>query len=701
MIPVPSSPDIASIDFAVLFDISTVVPTVTLTNGSTGSNLAGCTWWYEIITPSGTYMHQGTQGTSDASGNWTTLTSNTWPQPFGQIEWSGSNYAVILYVLDAHTHIYQLRKEIPIRRPQGSTPQAKNNFAAPAKETLYVETRCNDAKMYVADQINYAYEGEFGTSVAKTFTVDYPLDITGTRPAPYVVTDFNNALVPMPYSGYYNLFLSSKMRYDFPDGISIQLIYKVMQAFNVWCNVDLCPLLCSYNDLVEKVKRGDCKNGSQAEWKDKLVVITGLITQAMLLKIQPNCGNKDLPALIEEIKCLGEFDCNCFATGINETSSLEVITQLNFETCGNIQVGHITTDDAGMATIPISVTGYDFATTIGGVTDNGFTGVASSIDCNRVITFNIDANNATLGFFRQTGNTFGASAIIGTKDNFGLFFRTNNVNKASLAATGQFALFAGADEAVESISNTGNANKLFIGIGVGNQYAANTAFFSLGTTLSSANPSIGITAASLNVFNLGTVYFNNASGIMFTAQPAGTNTNMSLFGLASSSNSSGSGMNATTGILNWLTLPLNSGTNSQFNPASGNAVFNMLNIDAVINGSGSFTGQFVDINLNPQFVGVDATNDKYVGIKSTSIYGAFLRQEGTAKNSLHQLHLGSINSYPGAVLSMDSTTQAVLFPRMTQTQRDAITGTTDGMMIYQTDNTPGFYKRAGGSWSII
>lgn len=48
-----------------------------------------------------------------------------------------------------------------------------------------------------------------------------------------------------------------------------------------------------------------------------------------------------------------------------------------------------------------------------------------------------------------------------------------------------------------------------------------------------------------------------------------------------------------------------------------------------------------------------------------------------------------------AILDVKSTTQGVLVPRMTQTERNAIASPATGLMIYQTDNTPGFYYNAG------
>ncbi len=51
-----------------------------------------------------------------------------------------------------------------------------------------------------------------------------------------------------------------------------------------------------------------------------------------------------------------------------------------------------------------------------------------------------------------------------------------------------------------------------------------------------------------------------------------------------------------------------------------------------------------------------------------------------------------------AMLDVKSTTKGMLIPRMTQGQRTAISSPVEGLMIYQTDNTSGFYYYTGSVW---
>jgi hypothetical protein len=63
-----------------------------------------------------------------------------------------------------------------------------------------------------------------------------------------------------------------------------------------------------------------------------------------------------------------------------------------------------------------------------------------------------------------------------------------------------------------------------------------------------------------------------------------------------------------------------------------------------------------------------------------------------------QVGINNENPDASAALDITSTTGGVLIPRMTETQRDAISPAATGLMIYQTDGTAGFYYYNGSSW---
>lgn len=61
--------------------------------------------------------------------------------------------------------------------------------------------------------------------------------------------------------------------------------------------------------------------------------------------------------------------------------------------------------------------------------------------------------------------------------------------------------------------------------------------------------------------------------------------------------------------------------------------------------------------------------------------------------------IGTTTPNASALLEITSTSKGLLVPRMTKTQRDAILSPATGLLIYQTNNTAGFYYFNGSSWT--
>lgn len=76
----------------------------------------------------------------------------------------------------------------------------------------------------------------------------------------------------------------------------------------------------------------------------------------------------------------------------------------------------------------------------------------------------------------------------------------------------------------------------------------------------------------------------------------------------------------------------------------------------------------------------------------------------TAQNTFPatgRVGIGTTSPNASALLEIKSTSKGLLVPRMTKAQRDAIGGPATSLLIYQTDNTPGFYYYAGSSWKAV
>jgi endosialidase-like protein len=67
-------------------------------------------------------------------------------------------------------------------------------------------------------------------------------------------------------------------------------------------------------------------------------------------------------------------------------------------------------------------------------------------------------------------------------------------------------------------------------------------------------------------------------------------------------------------------------------------------------------------------------------------------------NMFSQVGIGTTTPHSSSALDITSTTAGLLAPRMTQAQRNAITTPATGLLIYQTDNAPGFYYYTGSAW---
>jgi hypothetical protein len=113
-------------------------------------------------------------------------------------------------------------------------------------------------------------------------------------------------------------------------------------------------------------------------------------------------------------------------------------------------------------------------------------------------------------------------------------------------------------------------------------------------------------------------------------------------------------------------------------PTSTNIRYNMLSIIPVYNQTGTADGAFVGIDYNPTIASLLGRH-----------YAATFRSGSVG--------IGTSAPNASAALDVTSTTQGVLFPRMTTTQRNAISSPADGLVIYNTTDNK-LQVRAAGAW---
>ena len=321
---IPNSPDISQLLVNVIFDISNKYPIIYLQNLSTGQNLANVSYGFYITSPSQTVIHDGNVIQPDVSGIWQNFTFYSanpdptlsppptnyivapWPRPFGQIEWSGAPYMLTVIAKDSNGNTWELPIEQDICRPAGNLPTALNTYGL---GEVAITPDCNRGNLFFENFTNSSYKGLSGTQESSQLKVLYPDDETDTAPTPFIINNFATALVPITYdSQNYEYVYNSIFLYDFGGGSFVRIRYYRKRTFPVNCNIDLCPLVCEYVKLIEKAVTGNCEN--VAETNKLLIQINGKMNLALTAKMQPLCGI-DLPALIDEIKALAGWDCDC------------------------------------------------------------------------------------------------------------------------------------------------------------------------------------------------------------------------------------------------------------------------------------------------------------------------------------------------------------------------------------------------------
>lgn len=342
---IAGSNDITKLAIRTTWDISGTTPKISLENLSEGPDLGACSFWFIATAPGEIPIHEGTQDNPDIVGNWSTFELNdNWPKAFSNILFSGSPYELTVYVVDGDGNVYQgTTQTATICRPSGNTKNSTNPYGL---GTVLIEVKCADGRVFFQDTTNATYQGLTGTLGASVLRVFYPPDDTGTVPDPFVGSNFSTALVPVTYSSDNYSFQSySIYDYDFGGDVHIRVKYQSFNPVNgapavrfaVLCNINLCSLMCEVHKLVNSLIEGNCSNAQEAN--QKLLRISPLLWMINMGIEQPLCG-VDVPALIEEVKAIGGFDCDCCnaPTGIIPTNG-SVIDGYNFQVvteCGDI-----------------------------------------------------------------------------------------------------------------------------------------------------------------------------------------------------------------------------------------------------------------------------------------------------------------------------------------------------------------------------
>lgn len=390
------SPDISVLSVQATFDLSGPLPIVSIVNQSEGSNLGNITWWFVLTSPTQTPIHEGSLSSPDINGSWTNFAiTDSWPRPFGQIEWSGAPYNLSVYIQDSLGNQYVDNSyNASICRPAGNTPTSKNYFGISGTD---VRVMCEQARIFFQDTTNSSYKGLFGTQVSSILTLVYPIDDTGTIPPKFVINDFTTAAAPISYSSD-NYQFQTQTVYDYELDLNVHLriryqSYSIKKGlpwitFSVLCNIDLMPLICEFEKLVDSIENGTCANADEAI--RKLTLINPKFALVGMGLMQPLTGI-DVPELIREIEEIGGFSCNCCSapTGIipQTGSVIDGYTFSIVSDCGDIQ-GNVSLVGTNVQ-INLQDKSYVFSLS-NTISTSSFTITPSVNGCTKTYAFNVN-----------------------------------------------------------------------------------------------------------------------------------------------------------------------------------------------------------------------------------------------------------------------------------------------------------------------
>ena len=147
------------------------------------------------------------------------------------------------------------------------------------------------------------------------------------------------------------------------------------------------------------------------------------------------------------------------------------------------------------------------------------------------------------------------------------------------------------------------------------------------------------------------------------------------------------GGSGTSGYLPKFTAGGTVGDSALFSDADGKVGIGTNAPAYKLHVAGSIDATAISINGSP----VATSKDTYW---STAGSGAIQYSGGN-------VGVGTATPAASAALDVSATDKGILIPRLTLAQRDAVAAPATGLLIYQTDNTPGFYFFNGTQWASV
>jgi hypothetical protein len=263
-------------------------------------------------------------------------------------------------------------------------------------------------------------------------------------------------------------------------------------------------------------------------------------------------------------------------------------------------------------------------------------------------------------------------------------------------------------------SNTSGSDNSFFGrssgqantTGVSNAFFGNNSGFA--NTTGNSNSFFGTSAGFSNTTGISNSFFGRDSGVLNTS-----GTSNSFFGLESGlSNTTGSsnsffglqaGRGNTTGGAN---TAIGQGAGLNNTTGIGNTFIGREAARYIADGTtaNTITNESIFIGTNSRANADNQTNQIVIGHtaiglgSNTTVLGNTSTTFGRWYGSLL---LGTTTNAASSILTMESTTQGFLPPRMTSAQRTAIASPAEGLLVIQTDGIQGLYIYINATWRAV
>lgn len=310
---ITTSPNVSNLDFSACLDLTENTAVAHMVDISTyisggQNNIIGIN--FKIVDPNNLTFHEPayppdidlTPGLTDFDVNLPTFN--------GAVKWG--TYKIFATLIDEDGTQYEWienglnYKSIRICKPN-TLAGATKNFGG---LDILADFNCNTGVLLVEDGTAFMYNGFAPDTTETTVTVTYPVDPTGTPS--YQTATFMPFTLPISLSGLYSITAQVIQTYQYTATTCVIVAYKFQKAYDIQCGYTLCKARCDFDRLFKEVK--DCTSVSPAETAAKqkqLILITALLAKAESFD---NCSGADITNILDEIREIGGFDCDCDCT---------------------------------------------------------------------------------------------------------------------------------------------------------------------------------------------------------------------------------------------------------------------------------------------------------------------------------------------------------------------------------------------------